>query len=104
MFINQMQKINTLSEIVNFGKTVEPAKEARNGEAVFKDVLQNAVKNVVDTDNEVTKQQYLLATGQTDDVHNLTIASTKAQLSVDYMVQLRNRAMDSYSEVMRINF
>lgn len=104
MFINQMQKINTVSEIGNFGKTVEPVKDTRNGDAVFKEVFENAIKNVVETDNEVTKQQYLLATGQTDDVHNLTIASTKAQLSVDYMVQLRNRAMDSYSEVMRINF
>lgn len=104
MFINQMQKINTLSEIGNFGKVTSPVQEARNGEAVFRDVLENAVKNVVETDNEVTKQQYLLASGQTDDVHNLNIAATKAQLSVDYMVQLRNRAMESYSELMRINF
>lgn len=104
MFINQMQKINTLSEIGNFGKLTSQVQETKNGEAVFKDVLENAVKNVVETDNEVAKQQYLLATGQTDDVHNLTIAATKAQLSVDYMVQLRNRAMESYSELMRINF
>lgn len=104
MFINQMQKMNTLSEIGNFGKITSPNQAAGNGEAVFKDVLENAVKNVVETDNEVAKQQYLLSTGQTDDVHNLTIAATKAQLSVDYMVQLRNRAMESYSELMRINF
>ena len=104
MFINQMQRLNTLSEIENFGKVSSQPSPAQNGEAIFRDVLESAVKNIVETDNEVNKQQYLLATGQTDDVHNLTIAATKAQLSVDYMVQLRNRAMESYSEIMRINF
>lgn len=103
MFIDQMQRINSLADISNFGK-VTGQDHNKNGESVFRDVFENAVKNVVETDNEVTKQQYLLATGQTDDVHNLTIAATKAQMSVDYMVQLRNRAMESYSEVMRINF
>ncbi len=104
MFIDQMQKINSLSDIGKFGRVIEPEKEYRNGDAVFKDIFKEAVNNIKQTDDEVTKQQYLLATGQTDDVHNLTIAATKAQLSVDYMVQLRNRAMESYGEVMRINF
>ncbi|MGL5255972.1 MAG: flagellar hook-basal body complex protein FliE [Proteocatella sp.] len=104
MFINEMQKITSLSEIQKFGKTVGSEQTSRNGDAVFKDVFMEAVNNVKKTDDEVSKQQYLLATGQTDDVHNLTIAATKAQISVDYMVQLRNRAMESYSEIMRINF
>lgn len=103
MFIDQMQRMNSLADISNFGK-VTGQDQNKNGESVFRDVFESAVKNVVETDNEVTKQQYLLATGQTDDVHNLTIAATKAQTSVDYMVQLRNRAMESYGEVMRINF
>ncbi|MBE7008677.1 MAG: flagellar hook-basal body complex protein FliE, partial [Ruminococcaceae bacterium] len=33
----------------------------------------------------------------------LTIASTKAQLSVELMVQLRNKSMEAYNELMRIN-
>ena len=105
MFINQMQRINSISDLGQIAKPQninENLQDGVNGN-VFKDVFQNAVNNVEQTDAEVMNQQYLLATGQTDDIHNLTIASTKAQLSVDFMVQLRNRAMDSYSEIMRIN-
>lgn len=105
MFINQMQRINSISDlgqIANPQNINENLQDGVNGN-VFKDVFQNALNNVEQTDAEVMNQQYLLATGQTDDIHNLTIASTKAQLSVDFMVQLRNRAMDSYSEIMRIN-
>jgi len=105
MFINQMQRINSISDLGQIAKPQninENLQDGVNGN-VFKDVFQNALNNVEQTDAEVMNQQYLLATGQTDDIHNLTIASTKAQLSVDFMVQLRNRAMDSYSEIMRIN-
>ncbi|WP_028829206.1 flagellar hook-basal body complex protein FliE [Proteocatella sphenisci] len=105
MFINQMQRINSISDLGQIAKPQNINQTPQDGvnANVFKDVFQNAVNNVEQTDAEVMNEQYLLATGQTDDIHNLTIASTKAQLSVDLMVQLRNRAMDSYSEIMRIN-
>ena len=44
-----------------------------------------------------------MATGQLDNPALLTIASTKAQLSVELLVQLRSKAMDAYNELMRIN-
>lgn len=105
MFINQMNRINSISELGQIAKPQNSSENIQGSEngSVFKDVFQNAVNNVLETDAEVMNQQYLLATGQSDDMHNMTIASTKAQLAVDFMVQLRNRAMDSYSEIMRIS-
>ena len=105
MFINQMQRVNSISELGQIAKPQNQGAAAQDGAngSVFRDVLESAVNNVNQTDAEVMNQQYLLATGQSDDIHNMTIASTKAQLAVDFMVQLRNRAMDSYSEIMRIN-
>ena len=41
--------------------------------------------------------------GQTDDAHTEPIAAAKAQLSVELLVQLRNRALEAYNEIMRIN-
>ena len=45
----------------------------------------------------------MLATGQTDDAHTEPIAAAKAQLSVELLVQLRNKALEAYNEIMRIN-
>lgn len=105
MFIDQMQKISSITDIAQVGKSQNSKLETQGsgGENLFKDIFNNALNSVVETDKEVMQQQYMLATGQTDDIHNLTIASTKAQLSVDLMVQLRNKAMESYSEITRIN-
>lgn len=69
----------------------------------FQDIFQSAVQDVVSSEQELEQSQYLLATGQIDDAHTVPIAAAKAQLSVDLMVQLRNKAIESYNELMRIS-
>ncbi|MBR0311205.1 MAG: flagellar hook-basal body complex protein FliE [Oscillospiraceae bacterium] len=69
----------------------------------FTDIFQSAIDAVKETDAEKTQMEYLMATGQLDNPALLTIASTKAQLSVDLLVQLRNKSMDAYNELMRIS-
>ena len=48
-------------------------------------------------------KQYLLATGQLDDAHSLPIAQAKAGISIDLLVTLRNKALESYNELLKMN-
>ncbi len=43
-----------------------------------------------------------VATGSLTDLHQFTAASTKASLAVELTVALRNRAVDAYQEIMRM--
>ena len=43
-----------------------------------------------------------VATGQLTDVHQFTTAAAKAQLGVELTVALRNRAVEAYQEIMRM--
>lgn len=70
---------------------------------LFGDIFQSVIGAVKETDKEKSEAQYLLATGQLDNPAALNIASTKAQTSVQLLVQLRNKALDSYNELMRIS-
>lgn len=70
---------------------------------IFKDVLNNVVGQVYSTQKDVEKKQYLLAAGQLDDAHSLPIAEAKAALSLEVMISLRNKAMESYGELMKMN-
>ena len=85
--------------------TVPEKKELETEErgTPFTDIFRSAIEAVRTTDQEKTQMEYLMATGQLDNPALLTIASTKAQLSVDLLVQLRNKSMDAYNELMRIN-
>ena len=70
---------------------------------MFSDIFQHAIENVKETDAQKNQVEYLLATGQLDNPAELTIASTKAQTSVELLVQLRSKALEAYNELMRIN-
>ncbi len=73
------------------------------GTALFKDVFADAIQNVKDTQKNLEDKQYLLATGQIDDAHTVPIAAAEAKLSADLLVELRNKAVDAYNELMRIS-
>ncbi len=78
------------------------SSDQANG-TLFGAVFQNAIDNVRTTDAEKTGVQYLLATGQLDNPAASTIASNKYAIAVDLLIQLRNRAVEAYSELTRIN-
>lgn len=84
-------------------ETREPVVESDLPENPFTDIFRSAIGAVKETDMEKTQMEYLMATGQLDNPALLTIATTKAELAVDLLVQLRGKAMDAYSELMRIN-
>ena len=87
----------------NVNGAAQPAQQKSDPTDLFGDIFTTAIDAVKETDAEKNQTQYLLATGQLDNPAALTIASTKAQLSVDLLVQLRNKAMDAYNELMRLS-
>ncbi|MEA5083859.1 MAG: flagellar hook-basal body complex protein FliE [Lachnospiraceae bacterium] len=69
----------------------------------FKSIFENAIADVKSTEDDLAKEQYLFATGQTDNTHDITIAAAKAQISVDLLVQLREKALNAYNELVKLN-
>lgn len=73
------------------------------GESVFGAVFRSAIDGVKETDAEFKESQYLLATGQLDNPAAIMVAASKNQTAVNLLIQLRNKALDVYSELTRIN-
>ena len=69
---------------------------------LFKDIFGNMIGNVQEAEENLAQQQYMLATGQIDDPHTVGVAASDAQLAIDMLVQLRNKAVEAYNELMRI--
>lgn len=96
MMITPIQPIGSL-------EALEKTASADKVQLPFQSLFQDAVNNVKETDQTVQDEIYKLATGQSDDLHNIVIASQKATMSVQLLVQLRNKALDAYNEVMRMS-
>jgi len=68
----------------------------------FKSIFENAIDDYKNAEAEVDKDIYKLAVGETDDLHSLMINAQKAEISLDLVIQLRNKALDAYNEIMRM--
>ncbi|MGE4213297.1 MAG: flagellar hook-basal body complex protein FliE [Anaerotignaceae bacterium] len=98
MNIVPIQRLDVLKDLASVNETGKI-----DNTLSFKSIFENAIADVVNTEDTLAKEQYLFATGQTDNTHDVTIAATKAQISVDLLVQLRNKALDAYNELSKLN-
>lgn len=58
----------------------------------------------VDSNIKVAEHQaQQLAVGETENLHQVMIAISKAQTSFDFMVQVRNRLVESTQELLRMS-
>lgn len=79
-------------------KTQEPtAQQAADFSAVLSKALQQ-----VETDQVVAREAaQKLATGEVKDIAEVMIASEKATLSLALTLQVRNKLLEAYQEIMR---
>jgi flagellar hook-basal body complex protein FliE len=66
--------------------------------SAFAESLAN-VSNLTGTADNLAEG---VATGQLTDIHQFTAAAAKAQLGVELTVAVRNRAVEAYQEIMRM--
>ncbi|MCJ7809032.1 MAG: flagellar hook-basal body complex protein FliE [Desulfobulbaceae bacterium] len=72
-----------------------------NGES-FGKALSGAIGKVSELRNEADQAVQALATGQNKDIHQTMIAMEKADVSFRLMMQVRNKIITAYEEVMRM--
>ena len=81
-----------------------PATQSATGAAKpanvnFANVLDEASKVGLQADQLASQ----VATGNLPNIQQFTSAAAKAQLTVDLVVAIRNRAIDAYQEIMRMS-
>lgn len=97
--------ITGISNIEQIQNITQALKTEQNSESSisFEQVLIDAVENVNKTDLAAQQDVIKVATGEVNDLHTITINATKAELAVQMLVQIRNKALDAYNEIMRIS-
>jgi flagellar hook-basal body complex protein FliE len=77
-------------------------ESGQSGGASFADHLRESVRDVNGMSKTADRMGMELSTGKTGNIHDTMLAATQAELSFNLMVQLRNKALEAYSEVMRM--
>ena len=85
------------------GELPKRPEETKKGEGPsFGDTLKGLIGDVdrmQKTAEETTKR---MLTGEIEDVHQVMVAMEEAQTSFQLMMEIRNKIVDAYKEVMRM--
>ena len=75
--------------------------EKQNGVS-FKETVSNFVNEVNDLQVKAGESVENFATGKVENVHEVMIAMSKAEVSFKFMMETRNKLIDAYKEIIRM--
>jgi flagellar hook-basal body complex protein FliE len=90
----------TLNTFPDFGKAKPEVQEP--GKTSFGDALKDSIKKVGEIEKEADQEVQKLATMESGDIVNTMMAIEKADISFQMMMQVRNKIISAYEEIMRI--
>ena len=85
-----------------FSPDISATKSADDVTKSFADTLNGFVSNVNDLQNSANDAMDKMASGQTADVHEVMVAMEKAKVSFDMLLQIRNKMLDAYKQIMQM--
>ena len=84
--------------------SLSPMSNATSGTsgADFAAMLSNGLQKVESAQDKADSLAIQAATGTLADVHEYTIAANEAQLTTQLTVAVRNKAIEAFNEIMRL--
>jgi flagellar hook-basal body complex protein FliE len=87
---------------VNSNGMMEQLKGTVKSGSSFSDTLKDSIQRVGQLEKEADKEVEKLAKMESDDITSTMIAIEKADLSFQLMMQVRNKIITAYEEIMRM--
>jgi len=90
-----------LTNVISPNQSIAFDTTDRN-EFAFSNVLADSLRTAGLADHADKTSALELMIGQSDDLSGLLLDAQKAELSLNLAIQIRNRVLDAYNEVMRM--
>ena len=93
-------------QIKGFDNLIAATKpQDKNGKdlgSTFKEAFMNALYSASELEKKQEKLRVDFVNGDLENVHDLTIATQKADIAIQTVVEVRNKVIDAYKEIMRM--
>jgi flagellar hook-basal body complex protein FliE len=78
------------------------ATSTASGGNAFQDVLTSAISKVESFNQEAAASTQRFLSGEGEELHNTIMAAQRAELSFDLLLQVRNKVVGAYQEIMKM--
>jgi len=96
---NKISRVGDQSLITKLGKGGVKDLEGRES---FEKTLKKFITDVNSLQNQAAESTVNLVKGEVEDVHDVMIAVEKAGIAMELMLEIRNKIVEAYQEVMRM--
>lgn len=94
--------IGTIQALSGAGAVAPSTETPASGGSGFATALTGAVDKLQSLQSNSDALAITAATGGLDDIHSATIAATRAQVTIELASAMRNKAVDAFNEIMRM--
>ncbi|MDD2457502.1 MAG: flagellar hook-basal body complex protein FliE [Eubacteriales bacterium] len=95
--------VQALSSVSALQSAAAPSIERAQAPASdFSSWMDQALQPAREAQAQAQAESLGLLTGQATSVHQVVLAAEKADLALQLTVQIRNKALDAYNEIMRM--
>ncbi len=95
---NTIPSINLLSG----SRLPDRASDVTRAEQGFGDVISKLINQTNNADQQSNKAIHELETGRAEHLHEVMLRVEEADISLRMLVQMRNKALTAYEEIMRM--
>jgi flagellar hook-basal body complex protein FliE len=91
-----------ISSISGISLPQAPSLETRGPSGAFQEVFAGAVRDVEAFGKEASASVGKMLSGEGGELHSTILATQRAELSFDLFLQMRNKVVNAYQEIMRM--
>ena len=84
--------------VPEIARAIAPAQDTVS----FQDLLQGSIGKVEQVKNDAAAAVDRFLTGDGEELHTVAIAGQRAELSMELFLQVRNKVVSAYQEIMRM--
>jgi flagellar hook-basal body complex protein FliE len=77
-------------------------QEGPGGAPPFLDLVKDFLSGVQDHQTRAAEMTKAFVAGEVTDLHQVTVASQEAGIALDLLIEIRNRTVEAFQEIMRI--
>ncbi|MDB5104762.1 MAG: fliE [Fibrobacteres bacterium] len=91
-----------LPKEIELAPSSQPAAKPKEGGVNFNDMFNGFLKDVNEMQLKADQSIQKMVSGEVKDVHQVMLAVGEAKVAFNLLLEIRNKTMEAYQEVMRM--
>jgi flagellar hook-basal body complex protein FliE len=100
--VGDAQQLTGSSKVERMSPDQTGAAGAQGGGSSFADILKNSLEQVNEHQLQADQAIREMVAGRSKNIHETMLAVERADSSLKLMMQVRNKVLDAYREIMRM--